>query len=155
MLRAALPKTLISFEASGNAMGHYDEVRIRHAMSNLISNAYQYQRRGTDILVRVEGQADCVVLSVSNEGPDIESSVLATLFEPFQRKSAGEYVPSKRNLGLGLFVVREIARGHGGEVDVVSASGRIAFEVRLPRADSHAILNNGSMSASRADDSEH
>ena len=105
-LRAALPRTNVDFDARGDTTGEFDAVRVREALSNMVSNAHQYKTPDTNIMVQVHGNDADVVLIVSNEGPEISPDFLGKLFEPFQRNGASGY---KRNLGLGLFVVREIA----------------------------------------------
>jgi signal transduction histidine kinase len=73
-----------------------------------------------------------VTLRVHNGGA-IEASVLPTLFDPF-RGSSRVRPDASRGLGLGLFIVQEIARAHGGTVDVSSSvSEGTTFLVRLPR----------------------
>ena len=71
-----------------------------------------------------------VALRVHNEGPPIPPELLQEAFEPFRRGVAGGEGGS---LGLGLFIVREVVRAHGGTVEVASAAGEgTTFTVRLP-----------------------
>ena len=69
-----------------------------------------------------------------NSGPAIERSALDQIFDPLKR---GPAQPDSYNtdsgLGLGLYIVREVARAHGGEVDVRSDKAETVFAVRLPR----------------------
>jgi signal transduction histidine kinase len=59
---------------------------------------------------------------------------LGQIFEPLSRGFAQDYSQDARSgLGLGLFIVREIARAHEGEVEVRSDGGETTFAVRLPR----------------------
>jgi signal transduction histidine kinase len=61
---------------------------------------------------------------------------LSQIFDPLKRGSArGGSHDARSGLGLGLFIVREIARAHGGEVEVRSGGGETTFAVRLPRRD--------------------
>src|SRR5713101_2668015 len=71
-------------------------------------------------------------LSVSNRGPVIPPELVDRLFEPFQQgtDSIGN---GRRGLGLGLFIVREIVRAHGGTIDVRSCDDLTTFAVTLPR----------------------
>jgi len=78
-----------------------------------------------------------VVLAAQNTGDPIPQELLPALFDPLVR-AAGEYggVDSQvagANLGLGLYVVREIANAHGGTVEVTSDDSATRFELRLPR----------------------
>lgn len=64
----------------------------------------------------------------------VPREALPTLFEPFQRMAAQTTsAAGKAGLGLGLFIAREIARAHGGDVSVQSSDERTTFEVTLPR----------------------
>jgi signal transduction histidine kinase len=75
-----------------------------------------------------------VRLEVTNRGPAIEPSALAQIFDPLKR---GSDLGGSRNaddgLGLGLYIVREVTRAHGGQVGVSSDGGETVFTVRLPR----------------------
>ncbi|RKG94003.1 ATP-binding protein, partial [Corallococcus sp. CA053C] len=83
--------------------------------------------------VRLEGQTEAVVLTVHNQGAPIPAEVLERLFEPFQRASE-EQGRGGRNVGLGLYIVQQIARAHGGQVTVRSShEDGTTFVVRLPR----------------------
>lgn len=86
-----------------------DEGALERAIANLIQNAIQYAGRRGRILVRV-GASE---LSVTDEGPGVPSADRQRVFEPFYRMS-----PGTRGAGLGLNLVREIARLHGGRVEI-------------------------------------
>jgi signal transduction histidine kinase len=66
-------------------------------------------------------------LSVSNQGAPIPAAAMERLFQPFSR--AGQ-----QGLGLGLYIASEIARGHGGTLDVVSGATATRFTFRMPLA---------------------
>ena len=71
-------------------------------------------------------------LSVVNSGPPLAQGTAEQLFKPFWRAAARPY---KEGLGLGLFIVAEIARSHGAQLDVASADGTTRFTFRLQRQD--------------------
>lgn len=133
MLRAALPEVTITCEMSGPMVGLFDENRIREAISNLVANAAQYRTPSTPIQVVGEGHSDHVTLSVVNQGPPIPTEVLETFFQPLRRRDTGERHGPRRNLGIGLFIVREIARAHGGTVTAEARDGRVSFVMQLPK----------------------
>ena len=63
----------------------------------------------------------------------IDLSASSDIFDPLKR-GVGRGDPDDRSsLGLGLFIVREIAHAHGGDVEVRSDGGETTFAVRLPR----------------------
>jgi signal transduction histidine kinase len=133
LLRAALPGTHIAFDAQGDTSGHFDAVRVREALANLVFNAAQHGTGGTDVAVIVTGHDDDVEVIIENDSEPIPAEVLQTLFEPLRRYSTAASAPGRKNLGLGLFIVREIARAHGGEVTVSMADRRVKFKMLLPK----------------------
>lgn len=133
LLRAALPKAQIVFDARGDTSGHFDGVRVREALANLVFNAAQHGTSGTAVAVIVMGHDHGVEVSIENDSDPIPAEVLQNLFEPVRRYSTAAGAPD-RHLGLGLFVVREIARAHGGEVTVSMAERRVHFKMILPKA---------------------
>jgi signal transduction histidine kinase len=68
-------------------------------------------------------------LSVFNAGPPIPPASLGQLFQPFFR---GAVRPSQQGLGLGLYIVSEIARAHGGTIDVRSTDVETCFTFKMP-----------------------
>ncbi len=132
LLQASLPEVSISFQVTGPTRGRFDVSRIREALSNLVTNAAKYGDRGSRIHVTLEGDGKQVELVVRNHGASLSSESLNALFEPLQRgpdlATSGELA----SLGLGLFIVREVVKAHGGEVTAASGDGTTAFTVRLP-----------------------
>ena len=133
LLRAAGLGTEIEFHAQGDASGNFDGSRVREVLANLVTNAARYGTPGAAIEVTLIGDAEHVRLSVSNSGLPIPGETINDLFEPLRRGRPLEERSDRANLGLGLFIVREIARAHGGEVQVVSAADKTVFSMVLPR----------------------
>jgi sigma-B regulation protein RsbU (phosphoserine phosphatase) len=105
-----------------------DAERVAQVIGNLVGNAANHGEPGQCITVTsVVAHGRCEV-SVHNFGPPIPPDVQARLFEPMVR--GGEH--AARGVGLGLYIVREIARAHGGEVGVASTpADGTTFTVRL------------------------
>ena len=77
-----------------------------------------------------------MVLVVHNGGPPIPPGELPKIFDPLVRGSSAEHPKQNRpgSIGLGLYIAREVARSHGGTIDVTSSrEAGTAFTVRLPR----------------------
>jgi signal transduction histidine kinase len=131
-LQAAHRRRTIELCASGNLRGRWDPGRIAQLLSNLAANALWHGALESPVRVSLAGEGEAVLLSVSNRGPVIPPELVDRLFEPFQQgtDSSGN---GRRGLGLGLFIVREIVRVHGGTIDVRSCDDLTTFAVTLPR----------------------
>jgi two-component system, sensor histidine kinase and response regulator len=116
----------------GECTGRWDAERIAQVASNLIGNALKHGDASQPIEVRVDGTApDEVVLTVANGGT-IPANLLSHLFDPFR----GGHRPAGRRegLGLGLYIVSQIAQAHGGDVEVnTGQDDRTVFRLRVPR----------------------
>lgn len=131
------PDRRIELVAAGDNCGHWDGPRLQQLLRNLISNAIQYGSPGAPVLVAIRGKESEVCLEVTNSGPTIDPSALNQIFDPLKRGwERDDRLDSRYGLGLGLFIVREIARAHGGEVAVRSNDGETTFVVHLPRRSS-------------------
>lgn len=85
------------------------------------------------VAVKLRGGEAEVRLSVENAGPTIPPEAIEAQFEPLRRAANGHAKAERTSMGLGLFIVRQVALAHGGTVTVDSANGRTVFEVVLPR----------------------
>lgn len=119
-LRLAHPEREIIHVASGPGECKADDARLTQLIVNLVSNAVAYGRATKPIVIRSEVTSLVSSISVHNEGEAIPAEILATVFEPMVRGDPGSN--SVRSVGLGLFIVNEIARSHGGEMTVSSTS---------------------------------
>lgn len=135
VLRAALLRRDIRYLVEGNAQGSFDGSRVREALSNLVVNAAKYGLADGPILVRLVGTEAMVELLVENDGVPISNQELSLLFEPLRR--GADQTPSqaadRSSLGLGLFIVRQVARAHGGEAYAKSEDGKTTFTIKLKR----------------------
>jgi signal transduction histidine kinase len=141
-LRGSHPERLIELEVSGDTRGFWDGPRLQQLLRNLVSNGIKYGAANGAIRVVLTGGRADVLCQVTNRGLAIERSVLERIFLPLER---GLDPSDSRNgddegLGLGLYIVREIAREHGGEVAVRSGEEETVFTVRLPRRTEGSIL---------------
>ncbi len=108
---------------------------LRTAVFNLVENAIKYSGNKKDIVVDVlTPDIDTVLLQVRDQGVGIPPSELKRIFKRFYRVSTSASGRVK-GTGLGLFIVRSIARRHGGEASAQSeGAGRgSTFTLRLPR----------------------
>jgi signal transduction histidine kinase len=135
-VRAANPELAVSVRCSGTASGMWDPVRLHQALSNLISNAAQHGMPGQPVSVAIAGEPTEVVITVHNHGTPIPPEMLSSIFKPLVQGSSQKVRKHRRpgSIGLGLYIVREIATAHGGTISVTSshANGTV-FTLRLPR----------------------
>jgi signal transduction histidine kinase len=118
-----------------------DELRLEQVLQNLLQNAIKYSPEGGPIEVIVEARAGQVCVVVSDRGIGIPEEALPRLFERFYRAPNAE--PRHiSGLGIGLYVVKEIVRLHGGSVGAGrQQGGGSRFFVCLPQASaSQAVL---------------
>jgi signal transduction histidine kinase len=105
--------------------GHFD-----HILTNLISNAAKYGGGATAIVAAPAGHAQ-VMVEVRDEGPGVPAEFRARLFDRFSR--ADRTAGTVSGTGLGLYIVRELARANGGDVRYRPAPTRGSiFVVTLP-----------------------
>lgn len=126
-MRRAHPGLEIGLSTTGDLGGVFDMVRMEQVLANLLGNAAQYGAEGP-ITVHADGrEPDWLILSVRNPGR-IPDALLMRIFEPFK----GGFHPS-RGLGLGLYIVDQFVRAHGGTVRAENEADGVCFELRLPR----------------------
>jgi phosphoserine phosphatase RsbU/P len=130
-LSVAFPDRELRHERQGSGRCLADADRIVQAMGNLVANAATHGASGRPITVRTEGEGARFRIEVHNEGAPIPPELLPRLFEPMVR---GAEAGASQGVGLGLYIVREIMRAHGGAVHVRStAADGTRFVLELPR----------------------
>jgi signal transduction histidine kinase len=109
-----------------------DAGRIEQALVNLLENARKYSPAETPIQVSVWVGEQAAGIAVRDQGPGIPAEQQAYIFDRFYR--APEAARAAPGLGLGLYIVDEIVRAHGGSLRVTSAPHRgSTFTILLPR----------------------
>lgn len=115
-----------------------DADRLTQLLNNLFDNASKFTPDSGDIWVSLRQTPGEVVLSVRDSGIGIAAEALDQVFEPFVQDSRSIGVHGFHSvsigLGLGLTVVREVARAHGGEVVASSDMTGSTFKVTFPRS---------------------
>lgn len=106
-----------------------DAGRMAQMLSNLLKNALVHGSADHPIRVAAHSVDGVFYLMVTNHGPELTKRVTAQLFKPFWRAATEQ---PRDGLGLGLFIVAEIARSHGGTIDVLSAGAMTTFRFTLP-----------------------
>jgi signal transduction histidine kinase len=132
-IRGERPDRPIALAPGPSVEGRWDPDSIVLLLSNLVLNAVEHGAPRKSVRIRVHAADEWAFLEVTNAGPALHEEVLAHLFEPFAcggpRRSDGH-----EGLGLGLYLSAEIARAHGGRIEVRSDAGKgTTFRVALPR----------------------
>lgn len=107
-----------------------DGSRIGEVITNLVENAVKYSHEGTDILLKIEQQADQLLFHVQDHGVGIPEDAWSKVFDRFYRhNNAGK----RKGFGLGLCICRGIVESHSGKIWVTSEPGKgSCFSFSLP-----------------------
>ena len=121
----------IRLSSRGDFRGRCDGDRLAQVFSNLLVNALDYGLPESPVDVHLTREGGMTRVDVRNQGPAISEEARKEIFEPFRRMK--EDSPGRaRGLGLGLFITREIVRGHGGTIELASHDCETTFTVKLP-----------------------
>lgn len=132
-LSATNPDRVIRLKTNGDCTGNWDAGRVAQICQNLIVNALQHGGADGEIEVTCDASVDEVMIAVHNDGEPIPDAQLQKIFELSER-GVQPTNSAHRNLGLGLYIVKELARVHNGSASVTSSeSGGTLFQVVLPK----------------------
>ncbi len=128
-LQAAGAGCTLSLRPHPPVLGWWDEFRIEQVIVNLLTNAMRYGG-GLPVEVSVRQDGDRVRIEVRDQGRGIAPADVQRIFEPYER---GARNGEPKGLGLGLYISRQLAVSHGGELSVASAVGQgSTFSLVLP-----------------------
>jgi two-component system sensor histidine kinase SenX3 len=142
---AARKEIVMEATINGQPQALGDSELIEFALYNLVSNAIKYSPEGSkvEVLARPNTLLGLAFLEVTDQGAGIATEDQARVFERFYR-AEGARQSGQSGLGLGLSIVREIARHHGGSVMLDSVPGRGSkFSLSLPAAEAGASATAG------------
>ncbi|MGE1155535.1 PAS domain-containing sensor histidine kinase [Pseudomonas kitaguniensis] len=129
-LRVAFPKATLEHRAEGTGQACLDADRVQQIIGNLVANSVAYGDLLRPITITSRLGAGGCEISVHNHGAVIPAALIAVLFEPMTRGT--DQGSDVRSVGLGLYIVRELARVHGGDVAVSScATNGTTFTVKF------------------------
>jgi PAS domain S-box-containing protein len=134
-LEISRPGREVELVLEGDLRGAWDGDRLSQLLINLGKNALDYSPEATRVRFSVHDEGAFIRVDVHNEGPPIPAERLGLIFEPFRRFAGDEgRSVSGAGLGLGLYIVEQIVRAHGGDLGVRSTQEEgTTFTVRLPR----------------------
>jgi signal transduction histidine kinase len=134
-LKTVWPERIIETQLDITSPVNCDGKRIAQLFSNLLGNAITHGQPDMPVKVQAHSNRQGFELSVSNSG-EMPADVMERLFQPFYRSKTA---PTQHGLGLGLYIAFEIARAHGGSLEVASAAGETRFILKLPSTDVSGI----------------
>jgi two-component system sensor histidine kinase ChvG len=102
-------------------------------LDKLVDNAVGFSASDDTIRIGLAKENDELLLTVMNPGPSLPERMRSALFDSMVSMRGGE---NSRHLGLGLYVAKLIAEGHGGSITADNVPDGVVFEIRLPGQDS-------------------
>lgn len=128
-IRLAHPRRRIDFSVDGSCDGTWDPDRLAQVVSNLVENALANSPPDTAVDFALVASDGRIEIAVENHGATIPAELLPNIFDAFRHRPTTK---THGGLGLGLYIVAQIVRAHGGTTAARSIEGRTRFEVRLP-----------------------
>lgn len=126
--RTSSPDRAIAFEQALSVPIRADHARIAQMFGNLLGNAISHGAADKPIRVEAFAADGQFRLSVANAGTKIPDEMIGKLFQPYFRGSQNR----REGLGLGLYIASEIAKAHGGTIDVSSSDEETKFTFSMP-----------------------
>lgn len=111
-----------------------DAALLQRALYNLLANALSYTPKGGAVRLSARKEDDLLLVTVSDSGSGISQELLSSLFDRYHRQDLGD---SRRGIGLGLSITREIARLHDGTLTVASGENggaAVTFSLSLKKS---------------------
>lgn len=98
-------------------------------LDKLVDNAVDFTMPGDTIEISLAVEAGSLILKINNPGPPLPENMRNELFRSMVSVRGGN---AGKHLGLGLYIARLIAEGHGGSIDAMNTADGVSFQVRLP-----------------------
>ena len=133
---AMFPNRIFISELDEKLPGNFDSVQLQQLFTNLLCNAGQYGDKELPITMRASATDDSFFVEINNQGSVIPEASLKSIFLPLVQLPASGEVDSRprTSLGLGLFIARQIAEAHLGEISLISSvADGTTFTVRIPK----------------------
>jgi signal transduction histidine kinase len=140
--RAAHAHRTIELATSGDLRGPFDRDRVVQALGNLVGNAIEHTKGSVEVGAHESEDRGHVITTVTSHGAALSPELQARLFDPFAR---GDDSAARHGLGLGLYIVHQIALAHGALVEVTSDANATTFTLRWPRVHDEERLKAASV----------
>ena len=126
----AVKNIRVDLQARAPAEVMVDADALTQILENLLSNVEKYAAAGGVVVIATRQEGDRTLLTVADRGPGIPREARERVFEPFERLG-DQVTEAAQGTGIGLAIVRELARLHGGDVVVRDTEVGAIFEVTL------------------------
>jgi signal transduction histidine kinase len=137
---ATLSGSKIELLALSTVVGTWDRMRMEQVITNLLSNAIKYGN-GNPIIIRIEDEGDLATLAVQDRGIGIAQKDAERIFRRFERATTRH---NHGGLGMGLYIVDQIVRAHGGCITVKSHLGQgTTFTISVPKKAAETATPHG------------
>jgi two-component system sensor histidine kinase/response regulator len=130
---ARVQGTPLAVTVAGDRPVSIDGKLARRAIENLLANALRYSPQGAEVSISVRASSEVLEVEIDDQGPGVPDNLKETLFAKFGSVEAAAG-GVRRGIGLGLYLVRLVAEGHGGAVAVEDRPGggsRFRFWLQL------------------------
>jgi two-component system sensor histidine kinase TctE len=117
----------LGFEGDHAVALRGDPTLMRELVKNLVDNAIRYTPEGGRVTVRLSAPGEAPAIEVEDSGEGVAAADRERIFDPFHRLASSK----QPGVGLGLSIVRDIARAHGAVIDLADGSGGIGLRVRV------------------------
>ncbi|MFP4548424.1 MAG: sensor histidine kinase [Fidelibacterota bacterium] len=126
--------TRIENQLNGEEQIVFDETAFRHILKNLLENSVKYTLDGPLVNIKLESTKKWVVITYCDNGTGISGPMRRKVFRKFYR-GENRNIPNVKGTGLGLFLVREILKYHGGKIKIMKQKKEsgTCFRILLPR----------------------
>jgi two-component system, OmpR family, sensor kinase len=129
--RASERSITLEHDAADVVRASLDPLRMTQAVGNLLDNALRHTPEGGRVLVRMAKRNGELAISVEDDGPGFSPAFVDEAFEPFSRDDPAR-TRTDGGVGLGLAIVRAIARAHGGYAEALNRDNGAEVTIRIP-----------------------
>ncbi len=121
----------IAVVGDAQVFGVWDRLRMEQILINLISNAFKYgEGKPISIEIHADNIGEKAIFRIQDQGIGVVQGLQEKIFERFERAVSGEHISG---LGLGLYIVTQLVRAHGGKISLISEQGKGAiFTMEIP-----------------------
>lgn len=117
----------LGFEGENAVPVRGDPTLMRELVKNLVDNAIRYTPEGGRVSVRLSATDEAPAIEVEDSGEGVAAADRERIFDPFHRLASSK----QPGVGLGLSIVRDIARAHGAEIELADGAGGVGLRVRV------------------------